>query len=120
MRPVTSICAVAALLPALPPVLADDMRDLAKLVRAPRKEPTYAAKRPLSGLAAFGPKADKAVWMVLDKTSPDAKQYDVLHIDLDADGDLTGPGERLTADSDGRFRLQDFTDPATGVAHGEL
>ena len=55
--------------------------------------------------------------MVLDRSKPDAEDYDVLHIDLNADADLTGPGERLTPNEDGRFRVADFKDPATGVKH---
>lgn len=104
----------------LTPAHATEPPDLAKLVRAPRKEPAYVAKRPLYGLAAFGPKADKAVWLVLDKSKEDAATYDVLHLDLDADGDLTGKGERLPADKDGRFKLADLTDPATGVTHKDF
>jgi formylglycine-generating enzyme required for sulfatase activity len=73
----------AALLLVFSPAHAGEgLPDLAKLVRPPRKEPAYAAKRPLYGLAAFGPKADKAVWLVLDKSRPDATRYDVLHADL--------------------------------------
>jgi hypothetical protein len=120
MRPPTFACAVFALLLGLAPAPADEVPDLAGLLRPPRKEPAYASKRPLYGLAAFGPRAQKAVWMVLDKSKPDGARYDVLHIDLDADGDLTGAGERLTAGPDGRFRLAELTDPATGVKHKEF
>ena len=97
--------------------VAADLPDLAKIDCTIRKEPTYTTKQPLYGLAVFGPKAQARVWMVLDKSKPDADDYDVLHIDLNADGDLTGPGERLTPDEDGRFRVADFKDPATGVKH---
>jgi hypothetical protein len=120
MRP-TAFFLAAALLPvALPPLSAGEMPDLARSLKAPRKEPAYASKRPLYGLAAFGPKAEKAVWMVLDKGDPKGDLYDVLHIDLDADGDLTGKGERLAAGSDGLFRLAELTDPATGAKHKDL
>src|SRR4051812_37728522 len=74
---------------------AADVPDLSKIDRTIRKEPAYTAKQPLYGLAAFGPKAESRVWMVLDKSRPDADRYDVLHIDLNADGDLTGAGERF-------------------------
>ena len=95
----TSRIALAAALASLAVGLtaspAADVPDLAKLDRSLKKEPAYLAKPPLYGLAAFGPKAEARVWMVLDKSKPDADSYDVLHIDLDADGDLTGTGERL-------------------------
>ena len=94
--------------------------DLAKVDRSPPKEPAYLAKPPLYGLAVFGAKAEKRVWMVLDKSKADADKYDVLHIDLDADGDLTGSGERLTLAEDGKFQVGDYKDPATGASHGEF
>ena len=92
---------------------AAEMPDLARVDRAIQKEPAYAAKTPLYGLALFGLKAEKRVWLVLDKGKPDDASYDVLHIDRDADGDLTGPGERIKAEG-GAFKLGEFTDPATG------
>ena len=95
---------------------AADVPDLAKLDRTLKKEPAYVCKKPLYGLAVFGPKAEKRVWLVLDKSKPDATAYDVLHIDRNADGDLTGPGERVKA-AEGEFPLGDFTDPATGAKH---
>jgi hypothetical protein len=111
------------------------MPDLSNVDRAIKKEPAYVAKKPLYGLALFGPKAEKRVWLVLDKSKPDAPAYDVLHIDRNADGDLTGPGERVKAagavpsrevsgevlnPEASEFNLGDFTDPATGAKHSEL
>ena len=94
--------------------------DLSKIDRTIRKEPTYTAKQPLYGLAVFGTDVKARVWMVLDKSKPDADGYDVLHIDLNADGDLTGVGERLTADKEGLFRVKEFRDPATLVEHPDF
>jgi hypothetical protein len=108
-----------AVLTILPNLLAADLPDLGKIDRRIRKEPAYVAKSPLYGLAMFGPKAEARVWMVLDKSQPDTAQFDVLHIDLNADGDLTGAGERLTLGADGRFSVGDFTDP-TGARHAEF
>lgn len=99
---------------------AADVPDLSKVDRTIRTEPAYTARQPLYGLAAFGPKAESRVWLVLDKSRPDADRYDVLHIDLNADGDLTGAGERLTADDEGRFHVKEFRDPATGAEHPDL
>src|SRR3990170_3211195 len=82
--------------------------------RAPR-EPSYTSERPLYGLLVFGPEAQARVWMILDRSNPDSKPYDVLYADLDADGDLTEPAERLIGRVEGndvRFRLPDLTDPA--------
>jgi hypothetical protein len=120
MRPLAFSCAVAGLLLGVRTASAEDMPDLAKVECSLRKEPAYACKAPLYGLAAFGPKAEKAIWLVLDKSKPEGARYDVLFIDLNGDGDLTGPGERLTAGPEGGFRLPEFTDPATGVKHGEF
>jgi hypothetical protein len=109
--------AVAALGVGLTQAPAAEPPDLSKVDRSIRKEPTYAAKQPLYGLAVFGPRAEARVWMVLDKSKPDAASYDVLHIDLNADGDLTGPGERIARGADDRFNVGDYEDPATGETH---
>jgi hypothetical protein len=95
------------------------MPDLTRVDRAIKKEPAYVARNPLYGLALFGRKAEKRVWLVLDKSKPDAPTYDVLHIDRNADGDLTGPGERIKAGG-GAFKLGAFTDPATGAKHSDF
>src|SRR4029079_6305254 len=126
---IQSLRETRAMSPTLKPVLAlvplllvlthaaADVPALSKSDRTIRKEPAYTAKQPLYGLAAFGPKAESRVWMVLDKSKPDAERYDVLHIELNADGDLTGAGERLDVDDEGLFHVKGFKDPATGVTH---
>jgi len=99
---------------------AADSPDLRGVVRTAPKEPAYACRQPLYGLLVFGPKAQARVWMVLDRSKPDAGPYDILYVDLDADGDLTEPGERLVGQVSGeeaRFRLSALKDPATGIAH---
>src|SRR5689334_24995976 len=103
----------------VPSARATEMPDLTGLDRTLKKEPAYTAKQPLYGLAVFGPKAEKRVWLVLDKSKPDAPAYDVLHIDRNADGDLTGPGERIKAEG-GEFKVGEFTDPATHAKHSEF
>jgi hypothetical protein len=115
-----SLAAAACLLVAVGPAPAAEHPDLSRVDRSIRKEPAYACKQPLYGLAVFGPKAEKRVWLVLDKSTPNGKDYDVLHIDRDADGDLTGPGERLARGADGAFRVGDYQDPATGAKHTEF
>src|SRR5690242_20240575 len=89
-------------------VRAADGPDLRDVERTAPKEPAYACRHPLYGLLAFGPTAQARVWMVLDRSKPNAGPYDILYVDLDADGDLTGPGERLVGQVSGeeaRFRL---------------
>lgn len=111
---------IPVLLLGLHPAYSDEMPDLAKCRSLLRKEPTYISKCPLYGLAAFGLKADKAIWLVLDKSKPDNKNYDVLFLDRNGDGDLTGPEERVLIGTDNRFHVHEFKDPATGVKHGAL
>ncbi len=120
MNPSRFAWSIPVLLLSLHPAPSDEMPDLAKVRSLLRKEPTYICKRPLYGLADFGPKADKASWLVLDKSEPNRKDYDVLFLDRNGDGDLTGPGERLQVGTDKRFRVDEFSDPATGVPHGAL
>ena len=87
--------------------------------RSARSRPT----RPSSRCTAW-PRSDRrprrASGWSSTRASPTPDRYDVLHIDLNADGDLTGPGERLTPDEDGRFHVADFKDPATGVKHPDF
>src|SRR4051794_26417024 len=88
---------------------ADPMPDLSKVDRSVRNEPTFVAKQPLYGLAVFSPKADKPVWLVLDKSEPDGKSYDVLH----------WGSKRYTA-KDGVFTIGNLTDPATAEKHNDV
>jgi hypothetical protein len=90
--------------------------------KAPR-EPRYVARQPLYGLLAFGPAAQTRVWLVLDKSKPDADHYDVLYADLNGNGDLTESAERFVGQTEGgdvRFKLPDFKDPATGARHTQF
>jgi hypothetical protein len=99
---------------------AGDGPDLRQVDRRAPKEPAYNSTQPLCGLLVFGPEAKARIWMVLDRSRPDAGPYDVLYADLDADGGLTGPAERLVGRVEGnsvRFRLPDLKDPATGAVH---
>jgi hypothetical protein len=116
-RPIAIALVVLAL--SLRSAPAAEMPDLARVDRTIRKEPAYVARAPLYGLALFGPKAEKRVWLVLDKSKPGAPSYDVLHIDSNADGDLTGPGKRIKARG-GELVVGDFTDPASGAKHTDF
>jgi RNA polymerase sigma factor (sigma-70 family) len=60
--------------------------DLNKIDRKITKEPKYESK-PYYALLAFGPAAEKRVWLILDG--------DVLYIDRNGNGDLTDEGERI-------------------------
>ena len=102
---------------------ASDVPDFRDIDRRIPKEPAYNLKQPLYGLLVFGPEAQKRVWMVLDRSRPGSEVYDVLYVDLDADGDLTGPAERLVGRAVGgsvRFQLPDLKDPATGAVHTDF
>jgi hypothetical protein len=97
--------------------------DLDAIQRRIAKEPKYNAEQPLYGLYVFGPEAKTRVWAVLDKSKPDAEDYDVLYFDRNADGDLTGTDERIVGKSEGGevvFDVGTFTDPATGDKHTNL
>ena len=80
---------------------AGDGPDLQGRRQAGPREPAYTSRRPLYGLLVFGPEAKARVWMVLDRSKPDAGPYDVLYADLDADGDLTEPAERVAGQVEG-------------------
>lgn len=63
--------------------------DLAAVDRTIRKEPADRTKAPKYGLLVFGPRAEHRVWLVWDG--------DTLYVDRNGDGDLTQPGEAVTA-----------------------
>jgi hypothetical protein len=101
-------------------VQASDNPVLKNIDRAIAKEPKYVTKRPLYGLLVFGPEAQKRIWIVLDHWKPESEQYDLIYVDLNANGDLTEPTERLVGKLEGndiRFRLPDLKDPMTGAVH---
>jgi hypothetical protein len=102
---------------------ASDSDVLRNIDRRIPKEPKYNATRPLYGLLAFGPAAQKPAWMVLDRSKPDSDRYDLLYVDLNANGDLTESAERVVGESEGnevRFEMPDLKDPVTGAAHTQF
>jgi hypothetical protein len=66
--------------------------DLSKIDRTIGKEPTYESQ-PKYCLVVVGPEAKTRVWLVLDG--------DVLYVDRNGDGDLTGTGKRIPKKSRG-------------------
>jgi hypothetical protein len=99
-------------------------QELSKIDRRIGKQPKYIAEQPLYGLVVVGPQMKTRIWMVLDKSATSQTEYDVVHADLNGNGDLTDDGERiaLNVDKDGtsRFKLPDITDPNTGETHTEF
>jgi hypothetical protein len=75
--------------------------DLSTIDRTIRKEPVYKTKSPKYCLLVFGPQATTRVWLVQDG--------DTLYIDRNGNGDLTEPGERITAKegaADGEYTFE--------------
>jgi hypothetical protein len=67
--------------------------DLSKLDRRIGKEPAYKTKSPRYALLVLGPEAKDRVWLV--------KDGDTLYVDRNGNGDLTEPGEKITAKKSG-------------------
>jgi hypothetical protein len=95
--------AVALLLAAAPAVVADpappaagsfEEEHHASVPRRIAREPNYVGE-PRYALFLFGPRGTVRMWAVLDRTARDLPYHDLLYFDLDADGDLTDPGERF-------------------------
>ena len=102
---------------------AADIPVLQDIDRRIPKQPEYIAKQPLFGLLVFGPTAEKRIWMVLDHSKPEAELYDLLYVDLNANGDLTEPTERLVGQVKGteiRFRMPDLMDTTTRAIHTDF
>lgn len=107
--------------------------DFAKVPRTIAKAPAVSdAAR--YGLFLFGSNGEKRVWAILDRSAAmgTTPGFDVLHLDRDADGDLTEEGETVArkvapanqdkagAPADAAssvFEIGDFVDPATGQKH---
>ena len=94
--------------------------------RQPPKLPPLVAE-PLYGVIVFGANSGHPVWAVFDKSDKSLAHYDVLYLDLNADGDLTPKGERFSgvakdADSDPsvRFELPRLKEPGSGREHTSL
>ncbi|HWB01490.1 MAG TPA: hypothetical protein VG796_00610 [Verrucomicrobiales bacterium] len=97
--------------------------DQVPVKRQPPKLPPLVAK-PLYGVIVFGANSGHPVWAVLDKSDKAIAHYDVLYLDLNADGDATQEGERFSgvvkdADSDPsvRFELPRLKEPGSGREH---
>jgi hypothetical protein len=90
--------------------------DLTKIDRTLRKEPAYRTKSPKYCLLVFGLEAKTRVWLVLDG--------DLLYVDRNGDGDLTGAGERVEVPEfkpgDGPFHEGEREVGLGSVKDGEL
>ncbi len=95
--------------------------DFAKVDRTIRKLPELGSEKPLFGLYLFGIGGETRVWAVLDASTKGKKEYDVLHLDRNADGDLTGKDELIkgerTSEGEISFTVGDFREPGTEVVH---
>lgn len=74
-------------------------QDLGKIDRTLGKQPAYASKEPRYCLLVFGPKAETRVWLVLDLAYDPLREKpgktESVYADLNGDGDLTDPKERV-------------------------
>src|SRR5262245_14657498 len=62
----------------------------------PKRQPQLVSSRPLYGVFLFGTEKRTAVWAILDQSQKGSAFYDVLYLDVNADGDFSVPGERFT------------------------
>ena len=125
MKRVVATVAAAAVAWSVGVAAAGEAPNLAKIDRRIAKEPNYVSKQPLYGLYVFGTERKTRVWAVLDKSTEEQEDYDVLYFDRNGNGDLTEPNERFTAEPEGRFggrtfKIGSFEDRATGDVHTEL
>jgi hypothetical protein len=94
----------------------------------PNKKPQLISSRPLYGVFLFGTEKRSAVWAILDQSKSGSAFYDLLYLDVNADGDFTAPGERFTTGAPtliGRelkttFTIGNFVDPVSGARHTDF
>lgn len=101
--------------------------DFARVSRELKSAPRMVASTPLWGMFLFGQHGEKRMWAVLDKSRAQSPAYDVLHLDLDCDGEMGEDGERFAATKVGSageppefysvFDIAQLRDPATGATH---
>src|SRR5215472_15887430 len=88
--------------------------DVTKIDRTIGKEPAYKSA-PKYCLLVFRPEAKTRVWLVRDGN--------VLYVDRNGNGDLTGPGARLAGEKcpDGiKWRVGDVREREAKTAHKDL
>ena len=101
------------------PLAATGEDSLKSIERTIAKQPEL--RDPLFALAVLGPEQDSRIWLIADKSSPDAANHDVLYIDLNGDGDLTAADERFNQpEGESRFTLPELIDPKTGIKHTDF
>src|SRR5215471_7460239 len=111
MRIATSLLGPALLAISSAPAAAIDLN---KIDRTIGKEPAYKSA-PKYCLLVFGPEAKTRVWLVRDGN--------VLYVDRNGNGDLTGPGARLAGEKcpDGiKWRVGDVREREAKAPHKDL
>lgn len=93
-------------------------RNIAKL-------PEFVGPEQRYGLFLFGRNGEKKVWAVLDRSEGRTSGFDRLHLDVNANGDLTDEGELFEgqiASGSARttFKVGWFTDPGTAASHTDF
>jgi hypothetical protein len=69
--------------------------DLKKVAREIKTLPKLKCDKPLYALYIFGEKASHSAWAILDKTTEDQREYDVLYFDRQFNGDLSVPTNKI-------------------------
>jgi hypothetical protein len=93
----------------------------------PPKVPHLVASEALYGIFVFGTNSSHPVWAVFDKSAKDQTHYDVLYLDIDADGDLTESAERVVSptrasgkEAMATFAFPEFTEPGSARKHKDF
>jgi hypothetical protein len=99
----------------------------AAIRREAPKLPDIVAGQALYGVLVFGTNSGHPVWAVFDKSTKDQAHYDVLYLDIDADGDLTESAERFVSPTkpSGKepviiFPFPQFTEPGSLRVHKDF
>jgi len=96
--------------------------DYSKVDRKIGKQPAYAAK-PLYAIFLMDAEGKRPIWGVLDKSKPLSGLYDILHLDMNGNGDLVDEGERFvpapadTHSSWAVIRIGEFKVSGTDLVH---
>lgn len=88
--------------------------------------PASLVAQPLYGVIVFGTN-NNSVWAVFDKSDKKSPHYDVLYLDVNADGDITSKTERFVGKAKGEgkdvivsFEWPRLKEPVSGREHTDF
>lgn len=97
--------------------------EFSRIARTLENPPELNTSKPRYAMFLFGLRGQVRVWAILDQKDPTGERFDILHLDLDGNGEFDAKERFECAEpTDERcvFTIGDFVDPADRVQHTEF